>query len=206
MKEQQADARYQVVGRIRTVFGVHGWLKVESYTEPPSNIFDYSHWRVTQPNGEVTEFPVKETKKQGKDLLVFLDGIQSREHAREFSQSDIAVPLEQMPELEEDDFYWHQLVGLEVVQAANDETSQITLGKVDHLLETGSNDVLVVRVTDKSVLEWLDSQSDKQEEKKASKPSSKRALREVLIPYLYGSVVKSVDLDSKQILVDWYYI
>jgi 16S rRNA processing protein RimM len=91
------------------------------------------------------------------------------------------VPADRLPALAEGEYYWHQLEGLEVWCGASEGDGQVLLGTVDHLIETGANDVLVVRASPGSMDQ-----------------------RERLIPYLPGDVVTGVDLAAGRMEVNWF--
>ncbi len=166
-----------VVGRLLAPYGLQGWLKVYSFTDPMENLFEYDHCRV-QRNGVWSEIEVEAARPHGKGLVVKLRGVETPEEARLYTNCELAVPLSQMPALEEGEFYWRQLEGLKVV--VRGESGERLLGRVDHLLETGANDVLVVVPCEGSIDQ-----------------------RERLIPWLLERVVMHVDLDAGVIAVDW---
>ncbi|PSF10644.1 ribosome maturation factor RimM [Marinobacter fuscus] len=163
-----------VIGRITSVFGVKGWLKVFSYTDPKEGILDYRDWTLLL-DGKRIPIKLEDGRRQGQGIVVRLKGIDDRDLARSYCGAEIRVPTEQLPELPEGEFYWHQLEGLEVITIGGE-----CLGKVHHLLETGSNDVLVVRATPASIDQ-----------------------RERLIPYLPDQVVRDVDLPASRLVVEW---
>ena len=162
-----------VVGRICGVFGIKGWVKIRSYTEPAENLFAYSDWKLRR-QGRWEPIEIDGGRPHGKGLIAHIVGIDDRDAAEQFNNSDIAVSRSQLPALEQDEFYWHQLQGLEV------HADGQLLGKVDHLLETGANDVLVVKATAGSIDD-----------------------RERLIPWIRGQVIRSVDLETGTVDVDW---
>ena len=118
---------------------------------------------------------VVEGKKQGKGLVALTDGIEDRTQAEELIGSEIWVDKDQLPNLEKGDYYWHQLEGLEVFNEAGE-----LLGEVSHLFETGANDVLVVKASEKSIDDM-----------------------ERLIPHVEKEIVLEVDLEERRILVAW---
>jgi len=131
------DKRIVPLGHISGVHGVRGWVKIHSLTEPREAIFDYQPWLL----GEALEpVRVSEGKAHGNRLLARIEGVDDREAAEERVGRAIAVYREQLPETGGDQFYWADLVGLEV-RLENGRT----LGVVDRLLATGANDVLIVR-------------------------------------------------------------
>lgn len=168
------QAQETVVGRITSVFGVQGWLKVFSYTEPREGILGYRNWTLVL-DGRRMSAEVLQGRQHGPGIVVQLKGITDRDQARLYSGADILVPVDQLAVLPEGEFYWHQLEGLRV-----DTVEGECLGQVHHLIETGSNDVLVVRPSEASVDQ-----------------------RERLLPYLPDQVIRKIDLESGLIIVDW---
>ncbi|WP_416886086.1 ribosome maturation factor RimM [Marinospirillum sp.] len=163
-----------LLGKITSVFGIKGWVKVFSYTEPMENLLQYSHWVLTQ-QGEERTYKKLDGRRQGKGLVAKLQGIDTPEAAQLLAGAEIRISSETLPALPEGEFYWFQLQGLEVF---NQE--QKKLGKIDHLMETGANDVLVLKPCEGSI--------DQQER---------------LVPYLVPSVVLDIDLEAGTMQVDW---
>ncbi|MBB2494571.1 ribosome maturation factor RimM [Aquipseudomonas ullengensis] len=162
-----------VLGKITSVHGIRGEVKIYSFTDPIDNLLDYRRWTL-QRDGEVKQVELVSGRLQGKVLVAKLKGLDDREVARTFAGFDICVPRAQLPDLAEDEFYWYQLVGLKVV----DTLGQL-LGSIDSLMETGANDVMVVKPCAGS----LDD-------------------RERLLPYTAQCVLK-VDLEAGEMQVDW---
>ena len=127
------------LGKIVGVFGIKGWVKVFSETRPREQIFEYSPWLLVQNEAEI-EVEVLEGRQQGKGLIASLKGYTDCEEARKLIGSEILVSQESLPKTEENEYYWSQLTGLNVVNLQG-----IELGKVVTLFETGANDVLVVK-------------------------------------------------------------
>jgi len=138
----QDEASIIIIGKIVGVHGIKGWLKILSYTRPRQNIFDYGPWLVKQ-SEEWQEIQLLEGKPQGKGLVASLEGITDRDEAMDLVSSEIAIDRGQLPAAEEGEFYWHDLINMQVINQQNE-----VLGVVKELLETGANDVLVVE-TDK---------------------------------------------------------
>ncbi len=127
-----------VLGRIAGLFGVKGWVKVFSYTEPREAILDYENWLLK--HGEAWQaITVEEGKMHGKSVIAKLANVGDRDAAAKFVDFDIVVPRDELPDTEELEYYWADLEGLQVVH--RDGRS---LGKVAYVMATGSNDVLVV--------------------------------------------------------------
>ena len=169
-----AEAPRVVLGKIVSVHGVRGAVKVYSHTDPLDNVLDYAEWSLNR-GSEQRTVSVLGGRVQGRVLVVNLKGIDDRNKAEELVDFEISIASDALPELEDGDFYWHQLEGLQVVN----QEGQL-LGKVDHLLETGSNDVMVVKPCAGSVDQ-----------------------RERLLPYLPGQFVIKVDLETQVMQVDW---
>lgn len=174
---------YLVIGCVTGYYGLKGWVKVKSFTEPQANILSYKKCFISadkSPKKNWRSVEIENGRQQGKGFVAKFSGFDDRTAVESFGKFQIAVSTEGLPKLEGDDFYWHELQGLEVWTSEGvNATSVQLLGEVSHLLETGSNDVLVVKACDGSV--------DK---------------RERLLPYR-PEVVLNVDLTSARIDVDW---
>ena len=173
MLETVPDPDLVVLGKIVSVFGIRGEVKIYSYTDPMDNLLGYRQWTLVR-DGERKQAEMAGGRLHGKVLTARIKGLDDREIAREYIGYLICVPRSQLPELEDDEYYWHQLAGLSVINREGQ-----LLGKVDHLLETGANDVLVVKPCAGS----LDD-------------------RERLLPYI-RQCVETVDLEAGEMRVDW---
>ena len=127
------------LGRISGVYGVKGWVRVYSYTEPRENILDYSPCYLKL-NGKWTKRAFLAGKRQGKGVVAHFPGCETRDDAAALIDTEIAVPRDQLPDLAKDEYYWTDLIGLNVVTLEG-----VDLGKVSQLLATGANDVLLVK-------------------------------------------------------------
>lgn len=133
-----ASNAWVTVGKIEASFGIQGWVKIRSYTDPITNIFDYSPWQLIK-NGEIVPAKLEKTKKNNKSLIAKFQNIDSPETAAVLFGSDITVPRDVLPILPDDEFYWSDLEGLTVINLQG-----ITLGTVKRLMATGANDVLII--------------------------------------------------------------
>lgn len=124
------------VGYIAGAYGVRGWVKVVSDTEPRENILRYSPWYV---GPEHRAIPVQTGRVHGKGVIAKLLGHDTRDHAQALAGAEIAVRRDQLDPIPPGEFYWADLIGLTVTT----EEGQ-TLGQVTRLMATGANDVLVV--------------------------------------------------------------
>ncbi|MCI0733318.1 MAG: ribosome maturation factor RimM [Methylococcaceae bacterium] len=150
------------------VFGIKGWIKVYSFTEPTDNILRYGSWLLGA-NDQPERFLVEDGGWHGKTIVAKLRGIDTRDAAAKVVGCGIFVERAELPELPENEFYWADLVGLHVFNEDG-----VCFGVVDSLMETGANDVLLVRGD-----------------------------RERLIPFVHKQIVKSVDIKNRRLVVVW---
>jgi 16S rRNA processing protein RimM len=127
-----------VMGRIAAPFGILGWVKVQPFTEEVSGLLDFPVWNLGR-GEQWREVKVLETEAHHKTLVARLDGCNDRDAAAALKGLEVAVPRAALPEAADNEYYWSDLVGLEVVNVQGE-----VLGKVTEVLETGANDVLVV--------------------------------------------------------------
>ena len=134
----QDKSGFIVIGKFVGVYGIRGSLKIQSFTRPKVNIFTYSPWLIKQ-NGDWQGMQLMEGKPRGKGLIASIAGITDRDEAMALVGSEIAIKSDQLAEPKEGEYYWHDLINLQVINGQNE-----ILGIVTELLETGANDVLVV--------------------------------------------------------------
>lgn len=161
--------RQVVLGTIAGPHGTRGWVRIRSSTEPPENILRYAPWQVGR-DGRWSPVGVAEGQAQGRGVFARLDGCRDRDDALGYRGCEIAVERSRLPDLEDGEFYWTDLLGLRVAT-----TGGVELGEVERMMETGANDVMVVR-----------------------------GELERLIPFLPGTVVQAVDIERGAIVVDWH--
>ncbi|HOP23116.1 MAG TPA: ribosome maturation factor RimM [Gammaproteobacteria bacterium] len=154
-----------LIGKISGCFGIKGWVKVFSYSNPRENICTYKDWLI-----DGTLFKSVQSKKHGKNIVAKLKDVDSIEEAQMFIGQKIEITEQQLPKLKNDEYYWNDLIGLDV-----SNTNGISFGEIVNLMETGVNDVLIVKGN-----------------------------RERLIPFLIPETVLNVDLENKTMLVDWH--
>lgn len=133
------DDRQVLLGRIVGVFGVDGWVKLHSFTEPRENIFRYRPWTLRGPAGEST-VAAPQGRAQGKGVVARLDGVGDRDAAAALVGTEIWVARAVLPKARKGEYYWADLEGLAVRTVEG-----VDLGRVSHLFATGANDVMVVR-------------------------------------------------------------
>lgn len=175
-KETMSEQNNRIVmGKLGSTYGIRGWLKVFSYTDNAESIFDYTPWYLNQ-KGKWVEYKVESWKRHGQGYVCKLAGLDVREDAQLMTNFEIAIDPASLPELSEDEFYWRELFGMQVFT-----TKGYNLGEVTDLLETGSNDVLVIKANLKDAF----------------------GQKERLVPYLEEQVIKKVDREARRIEVDW---
>jgi len=172
------DNEKLVLGGISGVFGVKGWVKVFSETDPLENILSYSPWFV-EINKQWQAFKLVTGKKHGKAIIAQLEGIDDRDKAAALKRARIAINPSQLAATSDNEFYWRDLKTCEVVNQAG-----FKFGQVVDILETGANDVLVVR-------------------SHTAMNKTNNKYKEYLIPYIWQQVILKVDLETHLIEVDW---
>ena len=175
LKEEMSEQDTIVVGKLGASYGIRGWLKIFSYTEEAESIFAYSPWFI-QVRGQWQRFELEDWKRHNKGYVAKLKGLDQREDAQMLTNAEIAVGTESLPALSDEEFYWRELFGMDVVNAKG-----YHLGTVTDMLETGSNDVLVVKANLKDAF----------------------GKKERLIPFLEEQVIKTIDRTAQRIEVDW---
>ncbi len=128
-----------VLGRVSGLFGVNGWVRVFSHTEPREGIAHYAPVFLKR-RDEWQVFKIEAGRAHGAGVVLKFAGCDDRDQAAALIHSDIAVRRAQLPPPRPGEYYWADLEGLRVVTLAG-----VELGVVSHLLATGANDVLVVR-------------------------------------------------------------
>jgi len=167
--EGDAGDRLVTLGRVTGAHGVRGWVKLHSETQPRDNIIHYRTWLLGL-GGQWTPREVEAGRAQGKGVVAKLVGCDDRDAAEALKGAEIAVRRSQLAaDLAPGEYYWTDLEGLRVVTVDG-----VDLGTVDHLFETGANDVMVVK-----------------------------GERERLVPFVVDQVVRGVDLADGVIRVDW---
>ena len=156
------------LGHVSGLFGVKGWIKIHSYTDPRDGIVGFETWILRSGDDEKT-IEVEEGKNHGRTVVAKLKSVDDREQASALVGAEIAVERAALGPCDPGQYYWTDLEGMEVIT-----TSGQTLGRLDHLFETGAHDVMVVA-------------GDRQR----------------LIPFVQGTVVQEVELEQRLLIVDW---
>lgn len=167
------------VGRIADAWGIKGWFKVVPHSADPEALFASKNWfllpteRGAQTFTGVARLSVKEAKEHSDTVVATANGVDDRTAAEALRGSRIFISRSHFPKAAEDEFYWVDLIGLDVVNRED-----VALGVVKELLSTGAQTVLVM---------------DYQEDGK---------ICERMIPFV-SAYVDDVDLKARRIRVDW---
>jgi 16S rRNA processing protein RimM len=127
------------MGRINAPFGVKGWVKIKPFTETLDALLDYPEWQIGK-GSHWRKADVEDVTVHGDFIVAKLAGCNDRDAAFALRGQEIAVDREELPDTEEGEYYWEDLIGLSVVNRDGAE-----LGKVASVMETGAHDVLVVK-------------------------------------------------------------
>ncbi len=137
-----------IMGRVASAYGVQGWLKIQPYTAEPGNLADYRTWWLGDEKQGWRELDVLESALHGgKTVVAQVMGCHDRTTAEKYKGMLVAVPRDRLPHLEQDEYYWSDLIGLDVINEAGER-----LGVVDALQDTGANQVLCVRGANREIL------------------------------------------------------
>lgn len=175
------------VGTVGRAYGVRGWVRVRSDMDPPEDLLRHDAWLLERA-GRWKPVAVRSARAHGGAFVARLDGIEDRDAAAALAGTRLGLPRDALPALDDGQHYWVDLIGLEVLDEAGE-----SLGVVREMIETGANDVMVVRPGRPS-----SSSVSVPGLNPASGPGPDR-----LIPFLTGDVVREVDLDAGRIRVSW---
>lgn len=168
-------ARRVTLGRVAGVYGVRGWIRVDSRTRPAAKILDYPRWWIAQGDREY-EVRIVEGRAHGQGVVAQISdaegkAVDDRDVAARLLGAEIKVDREDLPRLPKGQYYWIDLIGLTVVNP-----SGTVLGTVRDMTSNGVQDVLVV--VDEAGVERL-------------------------IPFVRRHIVKRVELAAGRIVCDW---
>ena len=167
------------VGRIADAWGIKGWFKVLSHSADSEALFSSKRWflmpaeRGAKTFSGVVKLAITEAKVHSNTVVATAREVTDRTAAEGLRGARIFVSRSSFPAAEKDEYYWVDLIGLEVVNREG-----ITLGTVKELLSTGAQTVLVM---------------DHEQDGKT---------QERMIPFV-SVYVDNVDLSARRILVDW---
>jgi len=155
------------LGFVGAPFGVRGWIKLRSHTDPPERLLEHRSLRIGQ-GGVWQNYRIEASGRSGGALTVKLAGVEDRDQAQALRGAQVCVPRSELPQRESRDFYRADLIGCEAVNLDG-----ISLGKVQHFIESPAQVLMVVRGTQEY---WI--------------PAVPQHLRRV-------------DLQARRVVVDW---
>ena len=164
------DDKKIFLGKISGVHGIKGWLKIQSFSSPPENILNYSEWIINN-QGEEDFYSIEKGRKQNNKIVVKLEKIDDRNTAESLINSKIQILRSDLPKLPNDNYYWSDLVGLSVLNS-----EEKVIGKIESLIETGANDVMVINTA--------------KDER-------------VLVPFVMHEIIKEVNIELNYIKIEW---
>ena len=164
------DDKKIYLGKITGVHGIKGWLKIQSFSSPPENILNYPSWIINN-QGEEDFYSIEQGRKQNNKIVVKLENIDDRNTAESLINSKIQILRSDLPKLSNENYYWSDLVGLSVLSS-----EEKVIGKIESLIETGANDVMVI-ITLKD--------------------------ERILIPFVMHEIIKEVNVELNYIKIDW---
>lgn len=164
------------MGRLGSTYGLKGYLKVQSFTEQPENLFDYSPWFIRRRGGDWREVKVEAWKPHGDTFIVKLDVVNVKEEAALLTGMDIGIKRSSLPALSDDELYLSDLIGCTVIGLEG-----VNLGVVSRVVDHGAAPIMEVSPSDQT----------------KGDPSVR------LIPYVKGPIVTKVDLESRTIWAEW---
>ncbi len=161
--------KYVVIGKFGKTHGLQGWIRVYPFTETVEAMLSYKPWYIAVKE-EREELKIDGVHPHGRAIIVHIEAVNDVDAVRYYTDKEIFVLHDQLPKLDNDEYYWSDLKGLTVVNREG-----VELGVIDHLMETGSNDVLVVLGKKK----------------------------QHVIPFLREKFVLEIDFDKNIMIVDW---
>ncbi|MFT5609636.1 MAG: 16S rRNA processing protein RimM [Polaribacter sp.] len=215
------------LGKIVGVWGVKGWIKLHSFTRNRVDIAQYKTWWLQPANlkrsaGEAAKgveeqfisVKVLSCREQGKGVVAQIEGVNDPDQAIALNGHSIWVKQADLPALPTGQFYWQQLIGLRVSNTMSQD-----LGVIESVLETGANDVLVIKAAEGSLLaegsniqaaegsnlqaaEGSNLQAAEGSNLQAAEGSKVAQVAEILVPYA-DEIIQEIDIEQGTMIVDW---
>jgi 16S rRNA processing protein RimM len=139
-----------VMGRVSAPHGIKGWIKVQPFTQKMDGLLGYPEWWLAR-DGEWRQHRIAESVVHGTLVLARVEGCSDREAAAALKGAEVAIPRRLLPENREGEYYWSDLLGIEVLNRRGER-----LGRVAKVLETGANNVLVLEGEKERLVPFVD--------------------------------------------------
>ena len=167
MEEEPRDENYVLIGQFKSFYGLKGWFSVRTFTSRIENFLSYK-FLIFKKNSTHIKCIIEDYSYINQQLFIKLNNYNDRTSIEFLKNSKIFVHKSSLPRLKQNEFYWNELIGLSVCNLDG-----VDFGLVENLIETGANDVLVVK-----------------------------KISTTLIPFI-EKYIKKVNLKKKIIIVDW---
>ncbi|KTD05885.1 16S rRNA-processing protein RimM [Legionella gratiana] len=141
-----------IIARFGRPHGVKGFITVHSFTEPRDNVLKYTNWHAFIDN-KWRPIKLVRAEVQSKSIIIQIEGYLERELVAHLTNIEIAVHQDQLEQLKPGEYYWHQLIGMNVINQQGE-----SFGKVTEIIPTGANDVLVVEGDKRHLIPYLPGQ------------------------------------------------
>lgn len=165
-----------LVGYISGAYGLNGWVRVRPYSADADALLNAKTWWLDKP--EFRDVAMMQSKIHSGDVVAQLMGVAGRDAAEALKGAAVQIPRSHFPALSDNEFYWVDLIGLEV-----ENLQGVRLGQVSDMMDNGAHPILRVAVP--QVAE-----------------ADPKAAQELLIPFVEQFVI-TVDRTAKKITVDW---
>lgn len=163
------------IGKLGTTYGIYGWIKIFSFTENSKKIFYYKPWFIKK-SGYWCSIKLDAWKCYKNNFIIKIQGIDNQNSAKLLTNCNITIDSKKLPLLKENNYYYKDLINCKVINIQG-----YIFGIVIHIITTGSNDVMVIK----------------------SPLKNKFYMNERLIPFLYNTVIKKINIHTKIIEIDW---
>tara|TARA_B100001057_G_C22683757_1_gene884844 strand:+ start:66 stop:560 length:495 start_codon:yes stop_codon:yes gene_type:complete len=130
-----------VIGKIINTHGIKGWVSIQSYSYPKENIKNYKTFLSL--NGLVKKIEILDLRTMPKKIIININKYESISQSETIVGQDIFIDKYDIPTLENNEYYWKDLEGLDVITSKNKY-----LGKVDFIFNNGANDVIALKDND----------------------------------------------------------
>jgi len=168
-KNSKIDPNLICVGSIGKSKGLKGEFRLNSYCLPKENILTYNNLKIEGHDSHSIDY----IKSEKNHFIAKIEAINDIESISKLTNSKIFILKNDLPDLKNNEFYWHELIGMNVVSSI----SKKLLGKVFEIRNFGSNDTLIVRTDDHD--------------------------NEVLIPFVKDKIIHKIDKDNLTIFAEW---